>query len=963
MSLIQKNESKNESKSAKNLLSQSFNIATEAKNQILLAENAKRKDEPQNLEQSTFKRNLDVAASRLGIKRKNNEGSDPATTDTNKKPKIENDKNGYHILSKSNSKITKKTINENVILEVPGIKDLQYFKASDKQFFGELLFKRTDKVEKSESDKKLYKVLKCLLRIKNGLPSSRKVAMKSLVDHAEILGPKLIFERLLPIILEKTLENQERFVLLKTLDKLLYKLQKNSKPFIGTILMVISPLLFSDDPVSKKVGEDVTTTLAHSVGAANMITTIRYSVDDQDDYIRNVTARILALTAKSLGPGNLLPFINAVCHSRKKWEARHTGIRSVQQLANLMGSSLLPYLNILIDCIKDGLDDEAIQVRMITVSCITALATASRPYGFGSFEPVLEELWKGAKSHRGKMLTFFLRAMAALVPLMDKEYASYYSREIMRIVQREIASPDDEMKKTVLLTIQRCVETEGAVTITFLKEELVPSFFKYYWNRRIALDIGISKMVGFTTVLLAKKMGPALVLQNIISRLKDSSEPLRVMTVQSIDNIFKEVENFERISTSLETQIVDGLLIAFQEQSSDTMVFVRAFSTVASYLGERMEQYLPPIISTILHRMKNKSSVVRKLSADLCCELVPVCKKCGQEELLLKLNVIYYESLGESYPEVLGSVLKVLNGIVSSTQDLTHLQPPISQLLPTLTPILKNSNVIVSDTLLKLISNIAQRAADYIPPKEWMRICFEILEILKSPNRNVRIQANETFGFIAESIGPQDILVSLLNNLKVQERQLRVSTSVAIGIIAKKCGPYTVIPALMNEYKTPDTNVQNGILKALAFLFEYIGELGCPYIYLISPILQDALTDRDLVHRQTAATILKNISLTCHSNGKEDCFIHLLNLLLPNIFETSPHAIIRIKEALDAVRIAVGPGVFMNYIWAGMFHSSRKVRKAFWSIYNNAYVQQCDSMVPYYLDIKGYEVEELNYVL
>lgn len=83
----------------------------------------------------------------------------------------------------------------------------------------------------------------------------------------------------------------------------------------------------------------------------------------------------------------------------------------------------------------------------------------------------------------------------------------------------------------------------------------------------------------------------------------------------------------------------------------------------------------------------------------------------------------------------------------------------------------------------------------------------------------------------------QDVLVTLLNNLKVQERQNRVCTTVAIAIVAETCAPFTVLPALLNEYRTPELNVQNGVLKALSFMFEYIGEMGkvrehCAYLAL-----------------------------------------------------------------------------------------------------------------------------------
>jgi splicing factor 3B subunit 1 len=79
--------------------------------------------------------------------------------------------------------------------------------------------------------------------------------------------------------------------------------------------------------------------------------------------------------------------------------------------------------------------------------------------------------------------------------------------------------------------------------------------------------------------------------------------------------------------------------------------------------------------------------------------------------------------------------------------------------------------------------------------------------------------------------------------------------------------------------------------------------------------------------------------------------IHLLNLLWPNIFETSPHVIDRIIEAIDAIRNAVGTGLVMNYVWAGLFHPARKVRQPYWRIYNDAYVQSADAMVPYYPEL------------
>ena len=89
-------------------------------------------------------------------------------------------------------------------------------------------------------------------------------------------------------------------------------------------------------------------------------------------------------------------------------------------------------------------------MRTITALAIAALAEAAHPYGIESFDSVLKPLWKGIKTHRGKGLAAFLKAIGYVIPLMDAEYANYYTREVMLVLIREFASPDEEMKKIVL---------------------------------------------------------------------------------------------------------------------------------------------------------------------------------------------------------------------------------------------------------------------------------------------------------------------------------------------------------------------------------------------------------------------------------------------------------------------------------------------------------------------------------
>lgn len=68
-----------------------------------------------------------------------------------------------------------------------------------------------------------------------------------------------------------------------------------------------------------------------------MIATMRPDIDNLDEYVRNTTARAFAVVASALGIPALLPFLKAVCQSRKSWQARHTGIKIVMQVRFLWG--------------------------------------------------------------------------------------------------------------------------------------------------------------------------------------------------------------------------------------------------------------------------------------------------------------------------------------------------------------------------------------------------------------------------------------------------------------------------------------------------------------------------------------------------------------------------------------------------------------------------------------------------
>ena len=469
-----------------------------------------------------------------------------------------------------------------------------------------------------------------------------------------------------------------------------------------------------------------------------------------------------------------------------------------------------------------------------------------------------------------------------------------------------------------------------------------------------------------TTVGIAGKVGIVEILTRIVDELKDESEQYRRMVMETIEKCLAK-QGSDEIDERLEEQLIDGIIYAYQEQTMEDNVVLNGFGVVINALGARCKQYLPQICGTVLWRLNNKSARIRQQAADLIARIAVVMRLCDEEKLMGHLGVVLYEYLGEEYPEVLGSILGALKAIVNVI-GMHKMTPPIKDLLPRLTPILKNRHEKVQENCIDLVGRIADRGAEFVSAREWMRICFDLLDLLKAQRKSIRRACVNTFGYIAKAIGPHDVMATLMNNLKVQERQLRVCTTVAIAIVAETCAPFTVLPSLINEYKIPELNVQNGVLKALSFLFEYIGEMAKDYIYAVLTLMEDALMERDQVHRQITSQAVSHMALGVFGFGCEDALQHLLNHIWPNIFEVTPHVIQMVLLAIDSLRVSLGPGRLLQYMLQGLFHPARRVRESYWRAYNQVYIASCDPLTAFYPRVSNddknqYVRYELDYVL
>ena len=105
----------------------------------------------------------------------------------------------------------------------PSESAMPFIKPEDYQYFGKLL----DDVNEEDlppEEMMERKAMKLLLKIKSGTPPQRKTALRMLTEKAREFGAECLFNQILPLLMSPTLEDQERHLLVKVIDRILYKL-------------------------------------------------------------------------------------------------------------------------------------------------------------------------------------------------------------------------------------------------------------------------------------------------------------------------------------------------------------------------------------------------------------------------------------------------------------------------------------------------------------------------------------------------------------------------------------------------------------------------------------------------------------------------------------------------------------------------------------------------------------------
>lgn len=110
--------------------------------------------------------------------------------------------------------------------------------------------------------------------------------------------------------------------------------------------------------------------------------------------------------------------------------------------------------------------------------------------------------------------------------------------------------------------MKQCCATDG-VEASYIRQEVLPHFFKHFWNQRVGTDRRNHKQLVDTTVEIANKVGGPDIIRRIVDDLKEENENYRKMVVECIEKILVNLGASD-IDARVEEQLIDGILYAYQ---------------------------------------------------------------------------------------------------------------------------------------------------------------------------------------------------------------------------------------------------------------------------------------------------------------------------------------------------------------------------------------------------------------
>lgn len=817
----------------------------------------------------------------------------------------------------------------------------------------------------------------------------------------------------------------DRHRIVKLLGHLLLQFRGILPPHqVRDVLVLVQPLLHDHDVYTRQEGREVMASLIKAAGFEEMVKAIRGDMESDREETRRAAAQTICVIAETLGfeASGVMKLLDVLCRARKSWCIRHTGARAIAEIvaSPRIGVAVCrrfvqPLVNACVECLRF----ENGRVRSQAAHALGVLAETVRPFGFEAFIPALSLLREQVASIRHKGLLSFLRAVGSIMVLMPAREAREQATVLTDQLQRCFANPDDEYRRAALHVVDQVLAHDG-ITPEFAKESLLVGFLNA-WSIHSFVDRRNVRQLLETTGNFAKKVAGTLILAHLRERLEQDvptlPSPNHIFVKSVADGIRIIIEKAPFTITAASDEevrlILDALLETLNRDREGACNFLEdTIAALVREIGYRFAPLAPKLVRTISARLGDRHLRIRTQAAFLLSKTV---KSIGDTA---RLSI---DSLRDAWTVLDEKIIKehspaLVSGVTSDVESATladkvevgtaisagmracsltlevwcsydryktpallmeaveHVKKLLNAVALALkSPLFKHNDAVQEQcvrTVLAIIE-LSDKDIAVASPDDLYNVAVESLLLLLHANRRqTRTLTTQAFGKVANLIGPLQIIKKLIERgLRRDDPTYRKCAAIALAVVARYCRPFVVVPFLIFEYEQSKgtelaVKIQHSVLKCVRFIFEFVaGDTDAVLcVHALLPLLERALTERELQHRRLACEAVREMILACgggldNEGQMRGVWLHLLNFVVPTLLEPiatgkeQRKAVSSVVEVFEAARLVLPAGYLLQLLEQGMFHPARFVRDVYWNTFNTIAVGAGEQLVAYYPSI------------
>jgi len=340
--------------------------------------------------------------------------------------------------------------------------------------------------------------------------------------------------------------------------------------------------------------------------------------------------------------------------------------------------------------------------------------------------------------------------------------------------------------------------------------------------------------------------------------------------------------------------------------------------------------FLSEVSGLLKWSLNNTNSIVRKYAAKVMVKLIPFFYFFKEKILIGHFGIILVNNLNEKNQNVLKYFIQSLRQIITIFPR-SYCIPPIRVIFSNIVPIMKNKDKTIVSELICLVYAIIDKKYVFIPKKDVILLCYNLLKIQKNLDLKNRKFSMQLIGKISRIYGTSELVTVLASSLEKSSGIFRISLIVTLTTIAYEQRLHLILPMLYNRYFEFNSNTSSYVFKTLIYILEYVNNRELlNYLNSLGTMIERAVFDEKDAINPLLFLLIGKFSQKFEFLGFEKRLIFLFKFILVNSLTCNKNMVRYMFFAFEKLLISLNPLVWWNFVFQGLTHRRKKIRALYW---------------------------------